>query len=71
LIVLITSIPSNEIGLNWVIYGKFAQTYDYIFSIHILDDIQRVSDRVIILNYGELIAQCSVEELLSTVEGES
>jgi ABC-2 type transport system ATP-binding protein len=35
------------------------------FSTHILDDVQRVSDHVIILNHGELIAQGSVEELLS------
>ena len=39
------------------------------FSTHILDDVQRVSDRVIILNYGELIAQGSVEELLSMQQG--
>jgi ABC-2 type transport system ATP-binding protein len=36
------------------------------FSTHILDDVQRVSDRVIILNQGELISQGSVEELLSS-----
>ncbi|MBE0686562.1 MAG: ABC transporter ATP-binding protein, partial [Anaerolineaceae bacterium] len=39
------------------------------FSTHILDDVQRVSDRVIILNHGELIAQGSVEELLSASPG--
>ncbi len=39
------------------------------FSTHILDDVQRVSDRVIILNHGELIAQGSVEELLSASMG--
>ena len=39
------------------------------FSTHILDDVQRVSDRVIILNHGELIAQGSVEELLSASQG--
>lgn len=39
------------------------------FSTHILDDVQRVSDRVIILNHGELIAQGSVEELLSASIG--
>lgn len=38
------------------------------FSTHILDDVQRVSDRVIILNQGELIAQGSVEELLTSQE---
>jgi len=39
------------------------------FSTHILDDVQRVSDRVIILNQGQLIAQGTVEELLSTRMG--
>ena len=35
------------------------------YSTHILDDVQRVSDRVVILNQGELIAQGPIEELLS------
>jgi len=35
------------------------------FSTHILDDVQRVSDTVAILNHGELVAQAPVEELLA------
>jgi ABC-2 type transport system ATP-binding protein len=35
------------------------------YSTHILDDVQRVSDTVAILNRGELIAQAPIEELLS------
>jgi len=35
------------------------------YSTHILDDVQRVSDRVVILNQGQLIAQGPIEELLS------
>jgi ABC-2 type transport system ATP-binding protein len=35
------------------------------YSTHILDDVQRVSDRVIILERGRLIAQGRIEELLS------
>ena len=35
------------------------------FSTHILDDVQRVSDRVAILNGGRLIAQAPVKELLA------
>ena len=34
------------------------------YSTHILDDVQRVSDTVAILNHGELVAQASIEELL-------
>ena len=36
-----------------------------LFSTHILDDVQRVSDRVAILREGELVAQAPVPELLA------
>lgn len=35
------------------------------YSTHILDDVQRVSDRVVILERGKLIAQGAIEELLA------
>ncbi len=35
------------------------------YSTHILNDVQRVSDRVAILNKGNLIAQAPIEELLA------
>ncbi len=35
------------------------------YSTHILEDVQRVSDRVAILNHGELIAQAPIQELLA------
>jgi ABC-2 type transport system ATP-binding protein len=48
------------------------------YSTHILDDVQRVSDRVVILNQGKLIAQGSIKQLLAgdstfniTVRGEA
>ena len=34
------------------------------YSTHILDDVQRVSDTVAILNHGELVAQAPIAELL-------
>lgn len=34
------------------------------FSTHILDDVQRISDHVIILNHGALVAQGPIETLL-------
>jgi ABC-2 type transport system ATP-binding protein len=39
------------------------------YSTHILEDVQRVSDVVAILNKGELIAQAPIEELLSLEAG--
>jgi ABC-2 type transport system ATP-binding protein len=50
------------------------------YSTHILDDVQRVSDTVIILNNGELVTQGPIEEVLAwgqmvsfnlTVKGDS
>jgi len=35
------------------------------YSTHILDDVQRVSDSVAILNHGQLVAQAPVEQLLA------
>jgi ABC-2 type transport system ATP-binding protein len=35
------------------------------YSTHLLDDVQRVSDAVAILNHGELVAQGPIEELLA------
>lgn len=39
------------------------------YSTHILDDVQRVSDAVAILNRGELVAQAPIQELLSGSSG--
>jgi ABC-2 type transport system ATP-binding protein len=39
------------------------------YSTHILDDVQRVSDTVVILNKGALVTQGSIEELLAGSEG--
>jgi ABC-2 type transport system ATP-binding protein len=35
------------------------------YSTHILEDVQRVSDTVCILNHGELVAQAPIQELLA------
>jgi ABC-2 type transport system ATP-binding protein len=39
------------------------------YCTHILDDVQRVSDTVAILNHGELVAQGSIEDLTAGSEG--
>ena len=35
------------------------------YSTHILEDVQRVSDTVAILNHGRMIAEAPIEELLN------
>lgn len=39
------------------------------YSTHILDDVQRVSDTVIILKDGRLVAQAPIQELLANGDG--
>jgi ABC-2 type transport system ATP-binding protein len=39
------------------------------YSTHILDDVQRVSDNVAILNHGNLVALAPIEELLTGSQG--
>jgi len=45
---------------------EMLRQYTTIFySTHLLDDVQRVSDTVAILNHGRLIAEAPIEQLLS------
>jgi ABC-2 type transport system ATP-binding protein len=41
------------------------------YSTHLLDDVQRVSDTVVILNHGRLVAQAPIAELLAGWGGDS
>ncbi|TFH13892.1 ABC transporter ATP-binding protein [Candidatus Bathyarchaeota archaeon] len=47
------------------IMEKLRKHATIFYSTHILDDVQKVSDTVAILNNGELVAQAPIEELLS------
>jgi ABC-2 type transport system ATP-binding protein len=47
------------------IMGRLREHTTVFYSTHILDDVQRVSDTVAILNQGRLIAQAPIEELLA------
>jgi ABC-2 type transport system ATP-binding protein len=51
------------------VMSKLRKYTTVFYSTHILDDVQRVSDTVVILNKGELVAQGSIEELLAGKEG--
>jgi len=51
------------------IMEKLRHDTTIFYSTHILSDVQRVSDTVAILNHGELVAQDSIENLLSGGSG--
>ena len=51
------------------VLSKLRKYTTVFYSTHILDDVQRVSDTVIILNKGVLVAQGAIDELLAGSEG--
>jgi ABC-2 type transport system ATP-binding protein len=51
------------------VMSKLRKYTTIFYSTHILDDVQRVSDTVAILNKGELVAEGPIEELLAGSEG--
>ncbi len=51
------------------VMSKLRKYATIFYSTHILDDVQRVSDTVVILNKGKLVAEGPIEELLAGSEG--
>ncbi len=51
------------------VMSKLRKYATIFYSTHILDDVERVSDTVVILNKGKLVAQGPIEELLAGSEG--
>jgi ABC-type multidrug transport system ATPase subunit len=51
--------------LHLKILESFRGRSTIFYSTHILDDVQRVSDRVVIMEQGKLIAQSLIKELLA------
>ena len=39
------------------------------YSTHILDDVQRVSDTVVIMNHGQMVAHAPIQELMAGKDG--
>lgn len=50
---------------------KLRQYTTIFYSTHILEDVQRVSDTVAILNHGQLVAVAPIQELLAGQSGAS
>jgi ABC-2 type transport system ATP-binding protein len=51
------------------VMSKLRKYSTIFYSTHILDDVQKVSDTVVILNKGKLVVQGPIEELLAGSEG--
>ncbi|MCJ7583813.1 MAG: ABC transporter ATP-binding protein [Anaerolineales bacterium] len=51
------------------VMSKLRKYTTVFYSTHILDDVQRVSDTVVILDKGALVAKGPIEELLAGSEG--
>jgi ABC-2 type transport system ATP-binding protein len=51
------------------VMSKLRKHTTVFYSTHILDDVQKVSDTVVILDKGQLVAQGPIEELLAGSEG--
>jgi ABC-2 type transport system ATP-binding protein len=51
------------------VMSKLRKYTTVFYSTHILDDVQRISDTVVILNKGQLVALGPIEELLAGSEG--
>jgi len=49
--------------------GRIRERATIFYSTHILDDAQRVSDTVVVLNRGELVKMGAIHELLGDVGG--
>jgi len=47
------------------VMGRIRKYATIFYCTHILDDVQRVSDQVAIVNQGELVTQAPIEELLA------
>lgn len=50
------------------IMDRLRDSTTIFYSTHILDDVQRISDHVVILNKGQLVTQGPIETLLNTTE---
>ena len=61
----------DPLGRQDVLYvmSRLRKHTTIFYSTHILDDVQRVSDRVAILNHGQVVASGSIGQILDGKEG--
>lgn len=73
--VLILDEPTSGLDPNQLVdirnlIKKLGKEKTVIFSTHIMQEVQAICDRVLIINKGELVADDPIEQLASRVEGE-
>ena len=74
--VLILDEPTSGLDPNQLVeirglIKKLGKEKTVIFSTHIMQEVQAICDRVLIINKGHLVADDSIEQLQSRVSGES
>ena len=74
--VLILDEPTSGLDPNQLVeiralIKSFGEEKTVIFSTHIMQEVQALCDRVLIINHGKLVADESIENLQQMVRGES
>jgi ABC-2 type transport system ATP-binding protein len=74
--VLILDEPTSGLDPNQLVdiralIKSFGKEKTVIFSTHIMQEVQALCDRVIIINQGKLVADDPIEKLQQRVKGES
>ncbi|MBI2411156.1 MAG: ATP-binding cassette domain-containing protein [Candidatus Kerfeldbacteria bacterium] len=62
--------PNQALQIREVI-REIGKTKTIIFSTHILQEVQAVCDRAIIINHGKIVAAGTVDELMNSAQGQS
>lgn len=74
--VLILDEPTSGLDPNQLaeirsLIKQLGQKKTVIFSTHIMQEVQAICDRVVIINKGEIVANDTIETLKSRIKGES
>lgn len=66
-----TGLDPNQLAEIRALIKKTGQDKTVIFSTHIMQEVQALCDRVLIINKGKLVANNTIDELQSRITGET
>ncbi len=66
-----TGLDPNQLAEIRALIKKTGQDKTVIFSTHIMQEVQALCDRVLIINQGRLVANNTIDELQSRIKGET